>query len=426
MDSKRITVKSKNPNKLFKTWLKEWIDEAERKNKKIGKVYRKALDSLNKYPLTLFSGHDCAILENIGPKICQMLDEKLEKHLGEQRDINQKLCYKDKISEVQRGEREKLTDLISSVEAACLTDQSFAQPTLHDIDEDKDEDVEMEDASFKIDFPTADNEQENIEPDVEIPEDLISSSDESCEDDLEDSLDELVRKYDPEAANKRKKDKRKPETVIKRMKKTLVATNDECVVDLSHSPLSSPHKGMINSPLSTIAKGGTRLKKFRTFDSGKNLLAGPSYASSPISKFLDVETTKQSPVLASKHEDDEFERLMAKYDFPSPIPQEKSPVKLVKKPSKTKLKAAREAPSKLKTIEENPTITSEKTSRLPTTGYELVEKVPPPIQSVTQATATQSVAEDQDECDFQYISIDDINSNDYKVILLVDIGETSG
>lgn len=75
-----ITLKPKNPNKLFKLWLKEWSDEAEKK-KRTNNAYSKALHTLNKYPLTLFTGHDCAILENFGPKICQMLDDRLVIHL---------------------------------------------------------------------------------------------------------------------------------------------------------------------------------------------------------------------------------------------------------------------------------------------------------------------------------------------------------
>lgn len=45
---KRIKVILKTPNPLFKEWLKELIDEATRKKRKISKTYQKALDSLEK------------------------------------------------------------------------------------------------------------------------------------------------------------------------------------------------------------------------------------------------------------------------------------------------------------------------------------------------------------------------------------------
>lgn len=45
---KRIKIALKTPNPLFKQWLKELIDDAVKKKKKISKTYQKALDSLNR------------------------------------------------------------------------------------------------------------------------------------------------------------------------------------------------------------------------------------------------------------------------------------------------------------------------------------------------------------------------------------------
>lgn len=45
---KRIKVKLKNPNPLFEKWLREWIDEAEKKRKKSSKVYQKGKIKINK------------------------------------------------------------------------------------------------------------------------------------------------------------------------------------------------------------------------------------------------------------------------------------------------------------------------------------------------------------------------------------------
>lgn len=392
MENKRITVRAKLPNPMFKQWLQELIDDAEKKKKKISKTYQKALDSLNKYPLTLCSGHDCAILENFGPKICQMLDERLEKHLAEQRDLDQRLCYKDKISELQRREMVKVSDLVRSVEAACLTDNSLAPTQLNDIAE---EDTEMLDLSFPIDRSNSAiaGDQENIAPDVEIPEELLSSSDESCDDIAsDDSIDRLLKKYDPEAAAKRKKQtKKKPKERVDIIKRHNMKAPD--VIDLSRSPPLTPKAHSVISPVSTFNGSGTKFRRFRTFDNGKSQLAGPSYASSPISKFLDVETTKSpaSPVLTTK-DGDEFDRLVAKYDFVSPIPIEKSPVKLKRKASSKRLATISEAPA---------------------------------VES-TNLVSTQTIPEENAEDKIQYIAIDDINPHDFEVVLLVDTQETSG
>lgn len=43
----------------------------------------KALESLEKYPLVLYTGRECAILEGFGPGICAMLDNQLAIHRRE-------------------------------------------------------------------------------------------------------------------------------------------------------------------------------------------------------------------------------------------------------------------------------------------------------------------------------------------------------
>ncbi|XP_046392978.1 crossover junction endonuclease MUS81 isoform X2 [Ischnura elegans] len=84
MDSsscKRVSVKPKVcPNPLFRKWLTEWKNEAKEKGSDMKYVYSKALASLNKYPLVLKSGRECAILQHFGVKLCSMLDKKLAEH----------------------------------------------------------------------------------------------------------------------------------------------------------------------------------------------------------------------------------------------------------------------------------------------------------------------------------------------------------
>lgn len=389
MATKRIKTIPRNPNPLFKKWLREWIDEAEKKNRKISKTYEKALESLNKYPLNLYSGQDCSVLMNVGPKICQMLDERLEEHLKGRLDLFQHRSYKDKILEVKRREESQWTDLIKSVEAACLTDITYDSDN-YDMSIEKDDDGEIQ--KLSIDIPTKmapdvdehDEQEENNLIEVDFPEELCSDYD------SEDSLDRLVCKYDdpitkPKNVQKIKSPIAQTEIFVKRPENTLNESDGD-IIDLSRSPPLSPIT--TQSPVSSKT-GGKFLRKFKSFNGLPQNVAGPSYASSPISKFLDIETNvPKSPITIDA--DDEFDRLVAKYDFPSPI------VPTVPIAGKQKPIVKRKASEKM----------------------HLAQKIKPVV--------TNSIPEVDEDDDVKFISVDDINPMDYKVILLVDICETSG
>lgn len=140
-ETRRITLKQKGCNPLFKRWLKDLVEEAESKKMKSHKIYFKALETLEKYPLTLFSGHDLAILKNFGPKICQVLDEKLEKHLRNQADIDQNLGFKDQIALLQAKENKQLVELIKSIEDSLLPgifNNSSVEEQEEDLSQDND------------------------------------------------------------------------------------------------------------------------------------------------------------------------------------------------------------------------------------------------------------------------------------------------
>ncbi|CAL8085032.1 unnamed protein product [Orchesella dallaii] len=72
---------SKNPcvNPIFESWIMEWKEEAEAKDSNMKYVYAKALNSLRKYPLPISSGKECAILENFGSYMCQMIENRMSK-----------------------------------------------------------------------------------------------------------------------------------------------------------------------------------------------------------------------------------------------------------------------------------------------------------------------------------------------------------
>jgi crossover junction endonuclease MUS81 len=77
---RRILIQLQTPNPLFEKWIIEWLKEAELKDTQNRHALKKALNSLQKYPLPINSGQDCQILEGFGTKICQMIDAKLEKY----------------------------------------------------------------------------------------------------------------------------------------------------------------------------------------------------------------------------------------------------------------------------------------------------------------------------------------------------------
>lgn len=67
-------------NPLFEKWLEEWKDYAVQRDNPIQYNYGKALASLRQYPLPLESGKACLIIRNFGPKLCSMLDKKLNEY----------------------------------------------------------------------------------------------------------------------------------------------------------------------------------------------------------------------------------------------------------------------------------------------------------------------------------------------------------
>ncbi|XP_059057349.1 crossover junction endonuclease MUS81 [Achroia grisella] len=75
---KRITYKRTRPNPLFQEWLSELYEEANVKKSKLEPMLKEALDSISKYPLTLQTGAECAILKGFDKKLCRFLDRRLE------------------------------------------------------------------------------------------------------------------------------------------------------------------------------------------------------------------------------------------------------------------------------------------------------------------------------------------------------------
>lgn len=87
-NEERIYFRAKQPNPLFCAWLEQWLREAEKKDSMKRHALAKAVESIKKYPLVLYSGRECAILEGFGPGICAMLDKQLAMYRGNNPDCS--------------------------------------------------------------------------------------------------------------------------------------------------------------------------------------------------------------------------------------------------------------------------------------------------------------------------------------------------
>lgn len=297
------------------------------------------------------------------------------------------MCYKDKLALIQERETEEFQDLVKNIEAAHLINESSfvdqsrkAELSIIDEDEDDDGDVVMMNEEQKLtndkvnEVSSQEMKDDNQEAD-EISQDLSNS---------DDSLDRLIRKYDSKAADKRKKDKKVNQERTQEKKSTI------------SKPITATVKSF-DSPVSTVTLSGKQFKKFKSFNAISHV-AGPSFASSPISKFLDVETSASRRNLFDNDDDDEFDRLVAKYNVKEVLPSPIVPAK--RKAIATAVVAKKPA---LKQVP------------LTFTKTQVQTQVPTPSQP--------ELEQDKDD-DFDYISIDDINPHDYEIHLLIDTAES--
>lgn len=136
----RIYLRAKNPNPLFTGWLEHWLKQAEAKDSMNKHTLAKALESLKKYPLVLYTGRDCAILDGFGSKICDMLDKQLQvfrdahpdRVLNErQMDVKEKSIIFDvkTMFNQKRAKKNPITDfrdkLLDDTLEALLADNDF-------------------------------------------------------------------------------------------------------------------------------------------------------------------------------------------------------------------------------------------------------------------------------------------------------------
>lgn len=139
----RIYFQAKNPNPLFIEWMEYWLKQAEEKDSMKKFTLAKALESLRKYPLVLYSGRDCAILEGFGSGICTMIDKQLEAYrtshpgrlLSEQKvEAKEKSIIIDVKTKLERAKTQQKKNVISEFKdklddtlEALLNDGAFDQ-----------------------------------------------------------------------------------------------------------------------------------------------------------------------------------------------------------------------------------------------------------------------------------------------------------
>lgn len=300
-----------------------------------------------------------------------MLDERLEKHLKGRLDLFQFQFDKEKVDELQKKDNDRYDEILRMIEGGMSVEsEDEADNEVFDdekiaeqIDDDRRFQSLLNDDILMEDLGEVRRFNENHQ--IEIPdeiEDLISSPEHSGS---EDSFDRLIR------GEKKLKKPKKP---------TMTAPVQDLI--FTQSPVSSA--------------GSSTMRRSKTFDVGRRAQFGSVNAmSSPISLFLDVESPRQSPVAhhskaaAIADEDEEIKRIKLKYGIQEPATS-----------TKTALKKTKSMPAK-------------KTAA---------------TQKKAQPKPTQSNHVDvEDNCDdLEYVQIDDINPNDYDVILAVDIQETSG
>ncbi|TWU77887.1 Crossover junction endonuclease mus81 [Metarhizium rileyi] len=70
-------------NSQLLSWVKEWLDTARERNSKGFTTYRNAYESLKACPLTFRHPAELQQLKGFGPKLCERLTEKLQKHCQE-------------------------------------------------------------------------------------------------------------------------------------------------------------------------------------------------------------------------------------------------------------------------------------------------------------------------------------------------------
>lgn len=270
------------------------------------------------------------------------------------------LCFKDKLLELKKREQNELTEFIKDIEASHLTDESLNDKTSKSLKNNKtnlsiieeEQDVEMKCDSSEDEEEQA-VEAEN-EDNIEELEDLLSDKESDAEVD-DDSFDRLVKKYCPKV-----EEQKKPKTQLK----------------LPKPDISSPRMTIENK----------RLKKFKSFNAVSNVV-GPAYASSPISKFLNVENNLiDSPKRPTNC--DEFDKLVVSHHDIEVLPSPILPKKKVMRQEK----------------------------------IDQVLFKPPLRQPTTSVERNEEEKEKQDLYD--YVSVDEINPLEYDVILSIDVGES--
>lgn len=103
MEKKRIKLRLKKPNPLFEQWLTEMYTAAVAESNPAHVMYKKALMSLKKYPLTLKSGSECGIIKGFGRKLCDIIDKKIAEHKSAEQSTSMSIETEIRIESPERN-----------------------------------------------------------------------------------------------------------------------------------------------------------------------------------------------------------------------------------------------------------------------------------------------------------------------------------
>ncbi|KAK3878475.1 hypothetical protein Pcinc_016893 [Petrolisthes cinctipes] len=129
---RRVKRVLNHANPLFDQWLKEWQEEAQKKDSMMRYNYQRARRSLALFPLPLYSGNDCKVLAHFGTKLCEKLNRHLEEYEKENGPIDWDEVHKVKDvvpkRQVKRRKRGGMTTSTPRQSIAGTTTLTAATP----------------------------------------------------------------------------------------------------------------------------------------------------------------------------------------------------------------------------------------------------------------------------------------------------------
>uniref|UniRef100_A0A6A7G8E3 Crossover junction endonuclease MUS81 n=1 Tax=Hirondellea gigas TaxID=1518452 RepID=A0A6A7G8E3_9CRUS len=105
--ARRQTVKYRHANPLFDQWIQDWEEQAKKADSNMRFNFARARKALRLFPLPVYCGTDCKVLQYFGDKLCSMIDKKIAKYEEEHGPIDWNHHIKADRSKVKRKKRSR-------------------------------------------------------------------------------------------------------------------------------------------------------------------------------------------------------------------------------------------------------------------------------------------------------------------------------